>query len=69
MLEANLVAHHGLDTQLSRLRRYNELQADLAAHAEFLSKKRAEPAVGDLVAVSFDIEPADSNRDRQIGPA
>jgi hypothetical protein len=64
MLEANLVAHHNLDTQLGRVGRHYELQRNHAPHRHFFRKRHAEPAFGDLVAVCFEVTLVEGDRDR-----
>jgi len=64
MLEANLVAHHSLDTQLGRMGRHCELQRDHASDRHFFRKRHTEPAFGDLVAVCFEVSLVESDRDR-----
>jgi len=64
MLEANLVAHHSLDTQLGRVGRHYELQRDHASHRDFFRKRHTESAFSDLVAVCFEITLLESDRDR-----
>ena len=64
MLEANLVAHHSLDTQLGGVGRHYELQRDHASDRHFLRKRDTESAFGDLVALCFEVSLVESDRDR-----
>ena len=69
MLQADQVANHSPQTKLGRVSRNGELQQNHASHGDGLRQGYADAALGDGVAVPFEIMlQAIANRDRQTGP-